>query len=80
MQSNCFQHLIQFCRICPHCKLQPAKPAEPEGVAGNEKEKNKEKKPPAETKAAILQSLRTKLNNLIQEDGKFLFNGWLYTI
>ena len=45
---------------------------------GNEKEKKKEKKPPAETKAAILQSLRTKLNNLIQEDGKFY--GWLYTI
>ena len=39
-------------------------PDDPKGKKG--------KKPPAENKAAILQSLRTKMNNLLQEDGKLL--------
>ena len=36
----------------------------------NAEDKKKKKSP--ENKAAILQSLRTKLNNLFQEDGEFL--------
>ena len=41
--------------------------------AGQDDSKGKKgKKPPAENKAAILQSLRTKMNNLLQEDGKVL--------
>lgn len=59
-------NLIEFSVVA---KLAHPKPAE----AGLDDPKGeKKKKPPAENKAAILQSLRTKMNNLLQEDGKFL--------
>ena len=61
--------LIKFVEFAVIAKLQSQ--PKPEAGTNNGKE-GKEKKPQDETKAAIMQSLRTKLNKHIQEDGKFL--------
>ena len=58
--------MINFVEFALISKLQSQ--GDNNGKEGN----GKEKKPREETKAAIMQSLKTKLNNLIQEDGKFL--------
>lgn len=62
--------LINFVEFAVIAKLQP----KPEGDTNNKNGKEGKEKQPRreETKAAIMQSLRTKLNNLIQEDGKYL--------
>lgn len=49
-------------------KLQSQPKLDAQGDNNGKEGKGKERKPQEETKAAIMQSLRTKLNNLIQED------------
>ena len=66
--------MINFVEFALIAKMQsqPKLDAQGDNNGKEGKGKGKEKKPQEETKAAIMQSLRTKLNNFIQENGKFL--------
>lgn len=64
--------MITFVEFALIAKLQSQPKLDAQGGNNGKEGKGKEKKPQEETKAAIMQSLRTKLDNLIQEDGKFL--------
>lgn len=61
-------HAVAEFALIAKLQSQPKLDAQGDNNGKEGKGKGKERKPQEETKAAIMQSLRTKLNNLIQED------------